>query len=376
MKPLRFRHELISRVLLSSMLACFAPAAVAFKLQPHASVVELSSATRQQDTKAKVATFVSKFAVGKMTEPVHEELTNLIHGCVGTGEDCANPDRDIQGIGYVMYGVRWNDDPPFVFERKHGNFAGCVSGVAIRLVTFPECWTRVYSDGRAKAKEGAVFERRTAALLYRSHFGDLQFLHSMASRPNEPPADTRDNVLMWAEFTWKIALGTIASGDLLVETKVPGMAIVFQGHGWDVMDLFATGNPLIKRNPRYLKQVAFGSLLHMVQDSFSHAHVERRKPNQEARCTDTASSFAAPGKIMEFHTYGGQDEEKHAFDDTRAALSDQLQSEAPNVIDVGKTLVAFFERSAPWAEVRPYIECIYQLDATPRRSSSGERYTK
>lgn len=47
-----------------------------------------------------------------------------------------------------------------------------------------------------------------APLLQRFHFGDLQFLHAVASRDGETAGQTQQSVMMWEEFTWKVAIGT------------------------------------------------------------------------------------------------------------------------------------------------------------------------
>lgn len=45
-------------------------------------------------------------------------------------------------------------------------------------------------------------------LLYRSHYGNLQFMHSMASFDGEPAGSTRRHMQMWAKYLWGIAIGT------------------------------------------------------------------------------------------------------------------------------------------------------------------------
>jgi len=48
------------------------------------------------------------------------------------------------------------------------------------------------------------------ALIYRVHFGDMQFLHSMGSWDGELARDTKSRVMIWAEFTYRFAKGEIA----------------------------------------------------------------------------------------------------------------------------------------------------------------------
>jgi len=149
------------------------------------------------------------------------------------------------------------------------------------------------------------------------------------------------------------------------------MKELFQKNGWSVHDLFAFGNPHINTR-EVMSEVAFGSLLHMVQDSFASGHVERALSNNEDMCLGT--EHPAPGRIVEFHTYGKQDPDKHEKADGRLAFSKHWSSAEPDVIDIGKTLNDYFKRSAPWDEVKPYINCIFALAKETHASSAGDRF--
>ncbi len=56
---------------------------------------------------------------------------------------------------------------------------------------------------------------------------------------------------------------------------------------------------------RGLADVAFGSLLHVVQDSFAFGHAERAKPVTGAVCPGT--SLPQPGATRAFRSYSNQD---------------------------------------------------------------------
>jgi hypothetical protein len=278
----------------------FATPAGAFKLAPNGSPIERALVKKDQRAMDRVASTMIRFGIDKVGEPVHEEITNLMFGCPGGQPICADPEYD-SGLGYVLAGVRWNDDPPFEFAPGFGNYPGCPPGKVVRLVTFAECWARVFLDGQRRAAAGERLGRQNAPLLVRSHFGDLQFLHAMASRDGEPAIETHTRIMMWAEFTWKVATLKLGPGDVIVDVPVAGMREVFSGHGWNVQDLFAQGNAHV-RKPKYLAEFAFGSLLHLVQDSFSAAHVRREKPVVGRTCGASASMHAAPGRISQFST--------------------------------------------------------------------------
>ena len=48
-------------------------------------------------------------------------------------------------------------------------------------------------------------------MLYRTHCGDIQFLHAMASKEFETASQTRDLMLMWAEYSYKVSTGKITT---------------------------------------------------------------------------------------------------------------------------------------------------------------------
>ncbi|WP_157131713.1 hypothetical protein [Piscinibacter gummiphilus] len=342
----------------------------AFQLSPDGTSFERRLASQGQPTGQRLLGKIASFGVRKFGSPVHEEISNRALDCEGDAEICADPDWD-PAQAYILAGVRWNDDPPFRFERSFGKYVGCTPGQTVRLVVQPECWARVFVDGKKRAKRGESLDARSAPLLLRSHFGDMQFLHSMGGRDGESPEVTRARILMWSEFTWKVATQRILGGEIVAKVNVAGMSEVFGANGWSVQDLFTLGNPNI-RKPAYLAAVAFGSLLHTVQDSFSRAHVSRRSPEYNATCPGSAGKHLAPGAIEEFHSYSHQDADLHADADVRPAFSAHQSSGKPTTVDVGRTLAEFYGRQAAWSEVAPYISCIFLLHENPRPASPGD----
>jgi hypothetical protein len=96
----------------------------------------------------------------------------------------------------------------------------------------------------------------------------------MASEDGESPAATRAKILMWAEFSWRLALGEFPLTTRVRDLPVVGMKNHFGGKGWSILDLFSLGNPHV-RQPAQMAELAFGRMLHMVQDSFAGGHAER-----------------------------------------------------------------------------------------------------
>lgn len=359
-------------LVLSYVLSLLAPVgAYGYQLSPEGSQVEIDLTNYD---KAALERYLSRWAfdgIKTFGTPVHEEITNRILGCNGDELFCKKPTR-IPKAANIMAGVRWNDDPPFRFESGYGKFAGCSAGNTIRFVTYPECWLRVFLASEKQVEAGKQITNKSP-LMVRSHFGDLQFLHSMASDGNEDPKVTRGHILTWAEFTWRLALKEYSPSTLLKDIPVEGMKEIFGMNGWDINDIFRLGNPQLEGIDN-LAEVAFGSLLHVVEDSFALGHVERAYPDSNQECTGT--KIIAPGKIREFHAYNLQNSKRHADDDSRDAFATHWADPSPNVVDVGRVLYGYYKEKASWDIVKPYIECVFELHQEVRKATAGDKYRR
>jgi hypothetical protein len=232
-------------------------------------------------------------------EPVHEEITNRIYGCEEEQKVCGDPEQPEFAGPFIIAGVRWNDDPPFQLEAGEGQHTDCKTTETIRFTTQPVCWVQLFEDAKHRAASGDVPDAYNhAPLLGRSHFGDLQFLHAMASQDGETAAETQKRVLMWAEFTWKVAIGEYGLDTHLADVKVTGFDDFFGNSGKTVQDLFTVGNSALRP---HITDVAFGSVLHTVEDSFAKGHVQREQ-NPVATTCAALPQLPAPARIIEFHS--------------------------------------------------------------------------
>ena len=239
--------------------------------------------------------------------------------------------------------------------------------MTIRLPNFSGCWYSLFRDAEKRAANGEHFNYNTSvALIYRVHFGDLQFFHSMASWEGEPASTTKGRILMWAEFAYKVALGAIKQDVILKDTNVKGMEVIFRSKGWSVENLYTLGDTTFRKR---IPDVAFGSLLHMVEDSFSAAHVARSEPTGQA-CKQTPEQ-KAPGKIQSFHAYNVQDSSKHGEYDSSNALAQHLIAFSPNVVTVGRAVKGYFDSQRPWEELKAYLECVYDLEDPDAPAEAG-----
>ena len=315
----------------------------------------------------------SRIATERFTTPVHERATNIIYGCEDGAGDCeGDGESNPYAPAAIIAGNQWNDNPPFELASTNTRFCKNYVGTTIKAPYFLECWYILYRDGEKRAEKGEYFDADSGTvLLYRVHFGDMQFLHAMASRDGEEARVTKERIMMWAEFTYRLALGELDRGVELRRIGIPGMETLFKNRGWTAQQLFTRGDPTF-RGEEDFRNFAFGSLLHLVEDSFSRAHVERDEP-PGARC-DAVPEQYNPGKVLSFHTYAKQDKRKHADADKQNALSIHLAEKQPNVVDVGKALKTYYEQKRPWDEVKQYLECVFELADPAAKAGPGSLF--
>ena len=335
----------------------------AFKLSPSGTAIDRQRSYLNSTWIEKVQQKFALRGIHQFTEPVHEEITQRIFGCDADSAICSNTDIDYAPQS-VLAGVRWNDDPPF--RLTNTSIVECKTSQTIRVITQPVCWAKLFKDAEKKSLTEVYDASHVASnLMYRSHLGDLQFLHAMASKDGETAGETQKRILMWIEFTWRVSMGEYPNGTLLKDIKIEGFNQFFGNVGWNIQDLFTLGDPLLRKD---IGEVAFGSLLHIVQDSFAKGHASRRDAVYGETCFN--SRFPKPGMIEEFHSYQHQNHDVHAVYDSRQAFEDQL-IEKPSVVAVGRTLVDYYQAGASWDSVRDYFSCIFAVEDIDSKSSAG-----
>jgi hypothetical protein len=173
-------------------------------------------------------------------------------------------------------GVVWADDPKGLLFKQDEDATKYSTGAM---------WYSEFGDG-----ETGKFAADKSDLISRSHFGDLQFFHGMASVDKEAALTTKQHMLDWGRFLIDVATARTAA-DALVK-DVAAIKDLFPANAdWTIKRLFGWG----KASDVQTRQRAVGILFHLIQDSHAAGHVER----------DDA------GDIVEFHAYGGQDEHEH-----------------------------------------------------------------
>jgi hypothetical protein len=306
--------------------------------------------------------------------PVHQMITaealrkaHMLGGKKGTEGTYKSP----QAQEYSR-GVMWNDDP-LMQQVEPDKFAPNYGGTIDFLHNFFN-YGHEASDRSKNQKPGFGPQDNMVA---RTHYGDLQFIHGMAANDKEKPEETKRKMMMWAEFTSKIAKGDIA-GDASFANLGKGkdlnskedddpelleIAKLFpQMKGKSINDLFG-----VKNGKGDVKQRAMGSLLHMVQDSYAGGHSEREPGD---------------GKVKSFHSYTNQDHEAHAHSDARGegkTVGDQLMNTPGAVTATNKSaeLLMRVEDGKSWEDIQEYLDKdVFALADNTTPAGTGEKYKK
>lgn len=341
---------------------------LAFKLKPFASDTENKVRYLEAGKLTSWVDSVAKRIVDHFSSPVHEELAHRIFGCKEAPEkSCVDPlPLGRHAPRSILYGIQWNDNPPFRVTET--SFKDCPAQTTIRLPNWSMCWISLFKDAESKAGEEYFDSTTGHALIYRVHFGDLQFLHAMASWDGESGRDTKTKIMAWAELTYRVSIGTLDSSVRLVDSGIEEIRSSFAQNGWTIEGLFTLGQDDGLR--KEIGDVAFGSLLHMIQDSFAKGHVDRDETTVGS--CGGFDGLRKAGDVREFHAYGNQNKDEHAKRDSRNFFESHLSASNPTVVDIGKALLEFRAKKAPWNVVRPYIdECVFPLPAAYERKPAG-----
>lgn len=365
----------LSQLLLLCWLAATSMHAAGFQVLPKISDADrkLTSLGNNWMVDSVGQFFVSR-GIPLIKNPVHESIVLGALGCVvtpGSERTCITSTSVLTNRA-MLYGVRWPDDPPFQLNRdKPPRTSNCDVRVTLRSTSQPACWKTLFSDAQTSALAQAKLNSKAPAfspgdyLLSRSHFGDLQFFHSMAAYDGEEAQLTKLRMKMWAQFLWGIATQTLPKDKFLRTLEVPSLGDYFPGDQ-TAINLLATGIVEVRKD---LHEVAVGALLHMVQDSFSQAHTERTSASG-GQC-DAISRFDQPGRIKRFYGYAGQDGGAHDHEDTFDALEIQTMQDSPTVVDVSRAFITLWKENAPWAEAEKYFDCVFTLQDPAATAGPG-----
>lgn len=275
-----------------------------------------------------------------------EDLNNSHKICSTRTLDGINLDKfitekasssDVGNYVPLIEHVRWPDDPTRMLSNKRSisKFGTLIKGVP------PEA----YGSCKKRAKEGE-FRITEDGLLCNSHYGKLQFLHAMAEKNGEPASKTRSRMEEWLKFSFMVATSRQELNDNYCtfwkqNQEYPNLSNIMyepsfsenkwceeRGQwrkyvpfihpfpAWNVGTSFnlVCKGPLVSdtcnfysSDPSVIRLIALGSILHMIQDSYSNSHVNRGSSGPEAK--------VICNPIAGFNGYFDQDSNKHTISD-------------------------------------------------------------
>lgn len=164
-----------------------------------------------------------------------------------------------------LRGVIWNDDPAVVlFEDSPTDNVAFSHDLR---------WLQ-------KIKQPSSPKNLTS----RSHFGDLQCLHAMASSVGEPASTTVRNITRWFETMYKVSIG--ASGfELSRPLLSTPLASLFNNQSrpteTQTIAYLLQGCSSTAFPHTDLKRRALGVCLHIIQDAYNPRHLERHLLNPQ-----------------------------------------------------------------------------------------------
>ena len=220
-------------------------------------------------------------------QPNHERLTALSEECFQTFQgqfpvQC----RDLPDSARAFKNVSWStNDPHSLASRWSDNPTRQLYGTgSLKFIV-------MMGLGRCES----VIEQFKPGLLCHSHAGELQFLHAMKNG-SESFAETTAKIENWSRFAYQAATTMPLDTEIcpLGSGAFPALGGAFaaldfsscgahEGNRWTVRHLFGfrcsnafwSGKCGVIENGREVRLAALGSLIHLIQDSYSQAHNAR-----------------------------------------------------------------------------------------------------
>ena len=256
----------------------------------------------------------------------------------------------------IMFGNWWNDDPLMrVWGQGMRDFVG--GALAGRKMLRADRST--YPGGVANCHvPGAAHLGRA------SHFGRLQHLHFMTNEQKKTSTrefrvfDTTEKALQWMAFAYRVATGDLApeqslTAELQARINLPSIAMnhCVDSDNVKIRTLFSrAGQDEAYRN-RITPDVALGSMLHILQDSFSPSHACR-----VARQVGSSQQAL----IHDVSNYREQDDDVHGAQDGYPAWLIEYVATGRRLYDndpvaVGAWLIGAVDDKLPWKEVEAHL---------------------
>lgn len=261
----------------------------------------------------------------------------------------------------IIFGSWWNDDPLMRMWNQTWNFVR--SALSSHSILKP---------GAEKYPTDKLFCSVSASqhLAHESHYGKLQHLHFMTnlskSDESKKIENTTELALKWMSFAYQVATKKISPlADLTTELEgkygLPSIAknLCDNSNNIKIKDLFTSRRMLESDRLIYTADVALGSMLHIIQDSWSSSHTCRVK---QFRNGDNHKPFAVLKGVSNYLDQladGG--ENNHVLQDlypqwlTDLVVKGQYDY-ANDPVTVGKWLIESVDKGADWSVVESHLK--------------------
>jgi hypothetical protein len=227
-----------------------------------------------------------------------------------------------KSLHQFLRGVIWPDDPEGLFFNNRKDVYNFSTGFT---------WHAAFKKDPSNPKN----------ITARTHFGDLQYFHSMSPGVSLSRREVRKKMLQWAGFLLDVSAGRTKPSESLSE--IASVAELFPNRS-TVSDLFVA-DPLSADID--VRHRAVGALLHMVQDSYSQGHAKR----------------SVQGGIVSFHCYSDPDHDRseHALHDKwgpGATLTERIRNTpgASTAVRKSSALLVLINGGKSKAEIMRFLE--------------------
>jgi hypothetical protein len=119
-------------------------------------------------------------------------------------------------------------------------------------------------------KGAPLFDSPLDLVFWESHYGRLTSIHAMAHQNRLPTSETLAEIQAWNEFYQALILGTLSVPARTRMVDLPcRVATIFQGMHFTLKAFFDEGKA------DHIRDLALGTLLHLLQDTYTRSHCVR-----------------------------------------------------------------------------------------------------
>lgn len=268
----------------------------------------------------------TSYALQGKNKPIHEAITKSEYKKVFG--------KELLGYNYtqpLIAGVVWNDDPQQLIRKVWHN-----DGVS-KIIKF----TKLIKNGSNDVQ---------FTMTQQSHFGDMQFLHSMKPKSENKLSDDDVKMLIydWIKNSYRVVTGEVSPEDSVKGTYFGNYFSENLGY-YKIRDVF---DPTGMYAPENTKLIASGTIIHLIQDSYSKSHVIREKDSWQ---------------LKEFYTYPNKTHD-HCLSDSATVRN---KSEIEMASKKTNRYLELRKEDADWcSKMAPFIKETFNIEAVYDSSCS------